>query len=210
MVDDGRLRVLLVDDNPLFRAGLATLLAEHPSIEVVGTAQDGLEAVAEAERLRPDVVLMDVNMPQQGGISTSAVLAARLPSSRVILLTGLAAEQWVYDPRQVGVHACLSKSAAIGEIVEAVLDAGRDTRAARPSRPQPRGEVLPERLTPRELDILRLIGQGRRSGHIARELRLQPKTIQNYITVIYEKLGIHGRSEAVRHAARNGLLDDLT
>jgi DNA-binding NarL/FixJ family response regulator len=210
-------RLLLVDDNELFLNGFASLLSEQEALDVVGLARDGREAVLAAKQLRPDVVLMDVNMPVQGGISATRDIVAALPTTRVILLTGLMAGDWAYDPRLVGAHACISKSSGVAEILEVVLAAAAgdeaiarsemwagNSRASRSRSPQL------EQLTARELEILAMLGNGRHSNEIAMLLKLKHKTIRNYIANIYEKLGVHGRSQAVLHAARNGLLDDVS
>ncbi len=208
-------RLLLVDDNELFLTGFASLLSEHEALEVVGLARDGREAVLIAKQLRPDVVVMDVNMPVQGGISATRDILTALPTTRVILLTGLMAGDWAYDPRVIGAHACISKSSGLAEIVELVLAAAAGDGAAGPETPgsararRSRSPQL-EQLTARELEILAMLGNGRHSNEIAVLLKLKHKTIRNYIANIYEKLGVHGRSQAVLLAARNGLLDDLS
>ena len=210
------IRLLLVDDNELFLNGLASLLSQHEGLEVAGLARDGQQAVDAVKRLRPDVVLMDVKMPVQGGISATRDIVAAFPETRVFLLTGLGAGDWIYDPRVVGAHAFLSKSSEIEEIVEAVRAAAGERSEARVNESQGSRRASSsdrpqqEKLTARELEILGMLGNGRRSEEIATLLNLRHKTVRNYITNIYEKLGVHGRSQAVLHAARNGLLDDVS
>ena len=203
-------RLLLVDDNDIFRSGLRSLLSEYPDIEVVGCAANGSEALALVGPLQPDVVLMDVNMPVQGGISATQDITARRPEVRVILLTGLAAGGWAYDPRDLGAWACLSKSSGVAEIVTLVMTAaGRHVSGQRHPHFPLGNDKKRDLLTMRELEILALLGNGYQSHEIAGQLELEPKTVRNHISNIYLKLGVHGRAQAVLRAARDGLLDDI-
>lgn len=197
-------RVLLVDDNPLFLRGLAALLAETASIEIVGLAENGSQAVVLAEQLRPDIVVMDVQMPVQGGVSATRSIVRLVPDAKVILLTALGVDDWRHGPSAIGAYAFLSKDAAVGEIAAMIR------AAAEGDIPDRRAAAAPgDELTRREVEILSMLAIGYHSGRIAIELRLQPKTVRNYISVIYEKLGIDSRSRAVLYAVRSGLLDNV-
>lgn len=201
------LRVLLVDDSPLFLRGLEALLADEPTIEVVGTATDGAAALSAAGRLRPDAILMDVHMPVLGGVSAASTLEQELPGVAVILLSGL----WRPAGRRdlpTGVHAVLSKAASLSEIVDTIHSAAAGRRAPAAARSS-RQSVGSDRLTGREIQILSMLAKGYHSARIAGELELKQKTVRNYISVIYDKIGVHGRSGAVLHAVRTGLLDEI-
>jgi DNA-binding NarL/FixJ family response regulator len=187
---------------------MATLLAEEPSIEVAGFAEDGPSAVARALELLPDVVLMDVRMPNGGGVAAAAAISARLPNTRIILLSGLWAEDSLREPPE-GVYAVLTKNMNLRQLVAVVqAAAGATPRDARLRRSEVSG-VTGDRLSSREIQILGMLAKGYRSDRIATELELKQKTVRNYISVIYDKLGVRGRSRAVLYAARSGLLDEL-
>jgi len=204
------IRVVLVDDNVLFRSGLAPLLSTEADIDVVGVAGNGEEAVVVAGDLLPDVVVMDIQMPVQDGISATRVMLAKWPAMRVILLTALVTDDWRHDPNASGAFVCLTKHVTIGELAAAIREAAASGRSAqkRPGhrsnarRSEPRGS----RVTGMELEILGMMAKGYRCQRIAKELRLQPKTVSNYLTVIYEKLGVQGRTSAILYAAHIGLV----
>lgn len=202
------IRVLLVDDSQLFLQGLASLLREVPSIELVGLAENGAEAVKQAAQLLPDVVLMDVHMPVQGGVSAATVMTERLGGVAIVLISGL----WGGRRQDVpaGVHDVLSKDVGVEAIVEALTEAAH--AGAHPARVRPRDadRRAGDRLTRREVAILSMLAKGYHSQRIADELRLKQKTVRNYISVIYDKIGVRGRSRAVLYAARSGLLDETT
>jgi DNA-binding NarL/FixJ family response regulator len=209
---DRTIRILVVDDSHLFRTGLASLLSTQPGIEVVGLAENGKEAAQRALELRPDVITIDLQMPVQGGLSATREIMDALPTTRVVLLTGLLTDDWLHDSAATGAFACLSKDTTIQEMVKVIRTAAESSWSGAPvSRSRlnlrgPRGA----RLTRRELEILLLLAKGYGPAGIASQLGLRPRTVSGYVSVIYSKLGTQSRSGAILYAARAGLIDDAT
>ncbi|MEJ2888762.1 response regulator transcription factor [Actinomycetospora aeridis] len=205
------IRVVLADDHPVVRRGLAALLESVDGVEVVGQAATGREAVREAQLLAPDVVLMDIRMPDLDGVEASRRIAAATPGVAVLVLTMHDDDETVVAALQAGARGYLLKGADQEEIRRAVhaVVAGEMivapgaarhvlARLTTPSVPFPD-------LTPRERDVLAAMAQGRRNGAIAAELGLAAKTVGNHVSAILVKLGVGTRAEAVAAARRGGL-----
>jgi NarL family two-component system response regulator LiaR len=204
------IRVLVVDDHAVVREGLRTFLELQDGIEVVGEAGDGREGVAAAERLQPDVVLMDLLMPRLDGVGAMRELHERLPAARVIVLTSFADDENLLPAVQAGAAGYLLKNAEPQELAravraahagEAVIDphvAGRLLASiARPAEH--------EALTPRESEVLELIARGFSNKRIARELEIAEKTVKTHVGHVLAKLGVADRTQAAVHAVRAGL-----
>jgi DNA-binding NarL/FixJ family response regulator len=215
------IRVLLVDDQGLFREGLRTLLSVQSDIEVVGEAPNGEAAIRLAEKLSPDVVLMDLQMPVLDGVAATRRLKASHPDCRVIVLTTFDDDEKVFDGLRAGALGYLLKDAPSEKLVEAIRAAARGESFLQPSvaaklvaeftrlseRPAPAGaEPLVEALTERELEVLRLIAAGASNKEIAARLVLAEGTVKNHITSILGKLGVSSRMLAVNRARELGLL----
>jgi DNA-binding NarL/FixJ family response regulator len=220
------IRVLLVDDHPVVRRGLAALLGTLPGIEVVGEAGDGSEAVKEAQLSRPDVVVMDVQMPGVDGVEATKLLRSAVPSAAVLVLTMFEDAQSVVSALRAGARGYLLKGADQDEIVRAIRAvAAGDTVLGKPvaaqlvgsldhagtpgapGRSDPSGPAtgkFPE-LTPREAEILDHIAAGRSNTDIASSLGLAAKTVSNHISAIFAKLRVASRSEAIVAARDAGL-----
>jgi NarL family two-component system response regulator LiaR len=209
------IRVLLVDDHAVVREGLRTFLELQDGIEVVGEAGDGSEGVAAAERLRPDVVLMDLVMPRLDGVGAMRELRRRLPGTRVIVLTSFTDEEKLLPALQAGAAGYLLKNAEPAELAravraaaagEAVLDTGVAARLldsiAEPDDAHPR-----EALTPREREVLALIGRGYANKRIALELGIAEKTVKTHVGHVLAKLGVTDRTQAALLAVRSGLVE---
>ena len=206
------IRVLLVDDHAVVREGLRTFLELQDGIEVVGEAGDGAEGVAAAERLRPDVVLMDLVMPRLDGVGAMRELRRRVPDTRVIVLTSFTDEEKLLPALQAGAAGYLLKNAEPAELAravraahagEALLDpmvAARLLESIAEPRDAPR-----EALTPREREVLALIGRGYANKRIALELGIAEKTVKTHVGHVLAKLGVSDRTQAALHAARAGL-----
>ena len=209
------IRVLVADDHAVVREGLRAFLELQDGIEVVGEAEDGREAVEEATRLRPDVILMDLVMPRLDGVGAMRALRETVPEARVIVLTSFLDDDKLLPAVRSGAAGYLLKNAHPQELAravraahagEALLDlavAARllDTLAA------DGGEGPLDRLTPREHEVLVLIGRGFANKRIARELELSEKTIKTYVGHVLAKLGVTDRTQAAVVAVRAGLVD---
>jgi two-component system response regulator NreC len=214
-----RVRVLLVDDHAMFRAGLAALLETEDFVEVVGEAGSGDEAVSRALELRPDLVIMDLSMPGTSGLEATRRIAALDIDVAVLVLTVHAEEEYLVPVVEAGASGYLTKSSADRDLVEAIRTVARGevylpTQAAALLLKQVRdsgenhGPRLQE-LSPRERDVLALTAEGFSSTEIGKKLFISPKTVDTYRARIMEKLHLNHRSELVRFALRTGLLKEL-
>jgi NarL family two-component system response regulator LiaR len=210
-----RIRVLIADDHAVVREGLRAYLQLQETLDVVGEAGDGEEAVREAERLRPDVILMDLVMPRLDGVGAMRELRRRLPASRVIVLTSFADDERLLPAIQAGAAGYLFKNVQPSELAraihaahagEALLDPAVAARLvqeiARPAAQDP-----PDRLTPREREVLLLIARGLPNKRIARELGVAEKTVKTHVGHLLAKLGVSDRTQAALYAVREGLVE---
>jgi len=208
--------VLLVDDHAVVRKGLRALLEREPGLEVSGEAEDGEQAVRAADRLRPDVILMDLEMPGIGGVEATRRIVAQRPESRVVVLTSHAAEEDVFPALKAGALSYLLKHSAPEEVLQAIHRAHRGEtvlhpaiarmvlhelhRPAHPGRP-PTADPLSER----ELDVLRLIARGMSNQEIADSLVVGEATVRSHVSAILRKLQLASRTQAALYALREGL-----
>jgi NarL family two-component system response regulator LiaR len=206
------IRVLIVDDHAVVREGLRTFLELQDGIAVAGEAADGNQAIALAERLRPDVVLMDLVMPKTDGVAAMRVLRERVPKTRVIVLTSFLDDDKLLPAVRAGAAGYLLKHAQPQELARAVRAAHAGevlidpTVAARLVATLTR-EVAPlDNLTPRERDVLELIGRGFPNKQIARELDIAEKTVKTHVGHVLAKLGVADRTQAAVVAVRAGLV----
>jgi DNA-binding NarL/FixJ family response regulator len=213
------LRVLLVDDHALVRAGMRSLLQDLPDVEVVAEAGDGAGALAAAERERPDVVLMDIAMKGMNGLEAAARLRERLPGVKVIILSMHTSEEYVLLALRAGAAAYLIKDSATSELELALKCVMRGETYLSPaiSRQVVDGYVQrvgasagPEPLTPRQREVLKRIAEGRSTKEIAFELSLSVKTVETHRAQIMERLGIRDVAGLVRYAMRAGLVPPET
>jgi NarL family two-component system response regulator LiaR len=205
--------VLVVDDHAVVREGLRTFLELQEGIEVAGEAADGEEAIEAAERLRPDVVLMDLVMPELDGLAAMRALRERVPGARVIVLTSFADDDKLLPALRAGAAGYLLKNAEPQELARAVRaahagEALLDPHVAARLVDALAGEKEPlDRLTPREREVLQLIGRGFSNKRIAQELRLSEKTVKTHVGHVLAKLGVDDRTQAAVFAVRAGLVD---
>ena len=212
---DEAVRVLVADDHPVFRDGLAMLLASVDGIEVVGTAANGVEAIDAAVRLMPDVVVMDVQMPLLNGVEATRRLAAEAPSVGIVVLTMSEDDGTVFAAVRAGARGYLVKGAEQEEIVRAITTVASggavfgatlalriaEFFAAGPPTPT---DAFPQ-LTAREREILELLAAGRSNVQIAAALYLSPKTVRNNVSNVFAKLQVADRAEAIVRAREAGL-----
>lgn len=208
------IRLMIADDHPVFRDGLASLLGPLPGMDVVARASDGVEAVALAAELRPDVIIMDVQMPEMNGIEATRTITADNPEVGVLVLTMGEDDGTVLSALRAGARGYLRKGAEQDEIVRAittvhgggvVFGASLATRIAEVLAPTSRPERPFPELSQRETEILDLIATGRNNAQIAQSLFLSPKTIRNNITSILSKLQATDRAEVIIRARDAGL-----
>ena len=212
------IRVLLADDHVIVREGLRALLDAQPEIEVVGEAGNGREAVRQVKKLKPDVVILDVAMPELNGIEATAQIHALRSETRVIILSMYSTREHIYRALKAGARGYLLKESAAQEVLEAVREvaAGRQYLSEKVS-----SEVLDaflegadraavesplERLSSRERQILQLVAEGRSSAEIAKLLFLSSKTIDTYRSRLMRKLGIGDLAGLVRFAIEHGIV----
>jgi two-component system, NarL family, response regulator NreC len=212
------IRIVLADDHAVVRAGLKAVLGTARDMQVIGEASNGLEAVALAERLKPDVIVMDLSMDQMdGSTATKEIVAKGLPS-RVLVLTMHAEEEYLVGVLEAGAAGYLVKSAADRELVDAVRTVAKGDLFVRPgaARVLARGLTRKdpaklereqyEKLTERERDVLRLVAEGYSAPEIGEKLFISPKTVDTYKQRIHEKMGLSHRAAYVQLALRLGLL----
>lgn len=216
------IRVLLVDDQLLFREGLATLLSVRPEIEVVGEAANGLEALERTAVLRPQVVLMDLRMPVLNGVEATRRLHAAHPEVRVVALTTFDDDEDVFEALRAGALGYLLKDVSPDKLVEAIRAAARGesflqpsvaakvvnefTRLSETHTPTALAEAPIETLSEREVQVLRLLASGASNKEIAAALNLAEGTVKNHVTSVLGKLGVRDRTRAALQAKALGLI----
>jgi DNA-binding NarL/FixJ family response regulator len=209
-------RTLIADDQTLFRVGLARLLEEDPRVDIVGQAGDGVEAVKLAGSLKPDVVLMDLKMPNLDGIEATRQIVAAYPAVKVLLLTTFEADNHVIQALKAGASGYILKDSKPDSIVSSLLAvmAGERVMASAVANrvlEMLTGTTTPKEfydgLTGREIEILKLLAGGMANKQIAYKLKISEKTVRNHVSNMYEKLNIYDRSQAVLYAVRKGLVE---
>jgi DNA-binding NarL/FixJ family response regulator len=208
------IRILLVDDHDLMRAGLRALIEEIKGIEVAGEASHGRDALHLVEELRPDVVLMDITMPELNGLDATARLVARFPNVRVIILSVKDSEEHVLQALRAGASGYLLKNISPPEMERAIREVARGETHITPAIAMHRVTSLRngnrttslERLTPRQREVLQLVAEGNTSKTIARKLGISAKTVETYRSELMDVLEIHDTAGLVRFAIRLGVI----
>ncbi|MDX1521816.1 MAG: response regulator transcription factor [Anaerolineae bacterium] len=216
-----KLRILLVDDHVIFRKGIASLLSARSDMTVVGEAGDGIEAVQMAKETKPEMILMDVNMPRRGGLETLVILKEEMPDVKVVMLTVSDEDDVLFEAVKRGANGYLLKNlepqqlydmlkgvrqgeAAIsGSMASKILQEYRHSDSNASSQ-----EQSPDELTPREIDVLEQIVTGATNKEIAEALHITENTVKIHLRNILEKLHVQNRIQAAVHAVREGLVDD--
>jgi DNA-binding NarL/FixJ family response regulator len=213
------IRALLVDDQSMVRAGLRMLLAGEPDIEVVAEAGNGREAVAQARRFQPHVVLMDIRMPELDGLEATRRILAADQTARVLILTTFNLDEYVYEALSAGASGFVLKDDPPEQLIAAVRTIAAGDALLSPSvtknviqhftrlhRRSPPAAV--QTLTPKELDVLRLIARGMSNAEIGRELFISDTTVKTHVTRVLQKLDVRDRAQAIVLAYRCRLFDD--
>jgi DNA-binding NarL/FixJ family response regulator len=213
------IRVLLADDHVLFREGLSGILSTQPDMQVIGEANDGLEAIVKARELKPDLILMDIQMPDCDGLEATRVIKKELPDTIIVVLTVRDDEEKLFEAIKYGAQGYLLKSIRAHEMLEMLHGALRGDAAISPhlagrmleefrrmsqQMPADTSEVLD--LTPREQEVLSLVARGKADKEIAVELSISVNTVKSHLRNLLSKLQVSSRREAARLAKNKGLL----
>lgn len=210
-----QIRILIADDHPVVREGLFAMLSREPDFRVVGEAKDGIEAVEKANKLNPDVILMDLRMPEMDGVEAMRQIRAANPDIKFIILTTYSDDEYIFSGIEAGARAYLLKDAPREELFKAIRAVYRGESLIQPvvasrlidrfaelSRKTPPGEQLTER----ELEILQLMAKGAANKEISNQLSISESTVKTHISNIFQKLGVNDRTEAVTQALKRGLI----
>jgi two-component system, NarL family, response regulator LiaR len=214
------IRVLIADDHAILRKGIRALLGTEPDIEVVGETADGLETVAQAAALRPDVILMDLLMPKMDGIEATRQITSEQPGIRILVLTSFAADDKVFPAIKAGALGYILKDSGPAELVQAIHQVHQGQPSLEPaialkmlqelSHP-PQRPPTPDPLSEREMEVLRLLAQGKSNREIADQLVITELTVRTHVSNILGKLHLASRTQAALYALKEGLasLDDV-
>lgn len=213
---DAKVRILLADDHQVLRSGLRALLNMEPDFEVVGEASNGVEAVKLTETLRPDIIVMDVSMPEMDGLKAAEEINNLGLKSKIVMLTVHADEEYLFQTLKAGASGYVHKSSADRELIDAIRTANRGDVFLYPSaikkllgeylRGESRETSEKEPLTNREREVLKATAEGYTNNEIAEQLVISPKTVDTYRQRIMEKLNLHHRSELIQYALKRGYL----
>jgi DNA-binding NarL/FixJ family response regulator len=212
---DDKLTILIVDDHPVFRKGLRALLASMPAVELVSEASNGAEAVRLAEQLQPDVVLMDLQMPDGGGLAAIREIVRTSPHIRILVVTMFQDDDSVFAAMRAGARGYVLKDMDDEDISRAIISVGNGEAIFSPAiaermmrffstRPALPVEVFPD-LTESERNVLKLMAQGASNESIARLLSFSTKTVRNYVSNIFSKLQVADRAQAIVKAREAGM-----
>jgi len=212
-----KIRVMLVDDQPVVREGLAALLSYQSDIEIVGQANDGIEAVNIIKQVQPNIVLLDLLMPNKDGLETIPVLKEVSPEAHILVLTSYADSSKVYQAIKLGAEGYLLKDASVPQLLQAIRDVAQGQISIYPSiavriirelnTPQ-EASYTSDPLTPRELEVLRLIAHGLSNQNIADKLFVQERTVAKYVSSVLGKLQLANRTQAALYAMKNGMASE--
>lgn len=213
-----RIRVLIADDHTIVRSGVRLLLAAEPDIEVVGEALTGRQAVEQAESLEPDVILMDITMPEMDGLEATRQIKSSYPEIQVLVLTMHRSDEYFFEMLQAGASGYVLKGAETSELINAVRVVSRDEVFLYPTMAQKlvQGylslrkwdeENLPS-LSPREREILHLLAEGYSNKEIAEKLVISPSTVHTHRSNLMEKLELSNRRELIQYARQRGFILD--
>ncbi len=209
------IKILIADDHPVVREGLITMIKREPDFKVVGEATNGVEALDKAKELKPDVVLMDLRMPEMDGVEAIRQISSAEPNIKFIILTTYSDDEYIFRGIEVGARAYLLKDAPRAELFKAIRAVYRGESLIQPvvaSKVLDRFAELsrqsqaPETLSERELEVLRLMAKGDANKEIAAQLHITDSTVKTHISSIFQKLSAKDRTEAVMIAIRRGII----
>jgi len=211
----GAIKILIADDHPVVREGLCAMLSREVDFEVVGEARDGVEAVNKTKELNPDVVLMDLRMPEMDGVEAMRQIRSAMPDVKFIILTTYSDDEYIFSGIEAGARAYLLKDAPREDLFKAIRAVYRGESLIQPvvasklldrfselSRRTPSGEGL----SGRELEILQLMAKGAANKEISAQLNIAQSTVKTHIANIFQKLAVSDRTEAVTQALKKGII----
>lgn len=214
-----RIRIMLIEDHEMVRAGFQMLLEAQPDMEIVAQADSGEVGLALVDQFRPDVILLDISMPGMGGTETARILKSGHPEIKILAVTIHSSKAYLLEMLDAGADGYLPKRAAAQELVNAIraVHAGRTyiftglidalVEGYRTRTEEFHEDQDSEELTPRQRQVLRMIGDGMTSHRIAEELELSARTVDRHVENMMKRLGIHSRIELVKYAIREGLIE---
>ena len=208
-----KIRIMIVDDHGVVREGLRAYLELEPDLEVVGEAKDGREAVRRAQEVNPDIILMDLLMPEMDGVEATAAIKERLPDTHVIVLTSFMDDEKVLPAIKAGATSYLLKDVGAVDLARAIRGAHAGQAQLHPEVARklmqqvsaPRKQETTTDLTDREMEVLKLVARGRSNKEIARELVVSERTVKGHVSNILGKLGLQDRTQAALYAVRHGI-----
>ena len=216
-----KIRILIIDDHPLFREGIKSLIARNPGFEVVGEAGNGRKGLRMARELKPDLVVMDISLPDKSGIDLTRDIRSHLSETRVIIVSMHSKIDYITEAFRAGASGYMVKESAVGTLIQGLkavsrgeyyLDSSFSHNVVKKLMefPEKEAKITDARydtLTPREQQVMRLLAEGISTKEIAERLFISRKTVENHRTSIMSKLELHGTIELIRYAARLGLID---
>lgn len=214
-----QIKVLLADDHTVFRQGLKSLLGLEDDISIIAEASNGQEAIDNANKFSPDVIIMDINMPVLNGLEATKTIKKTLPGIKIIILTSQGDDKSIFGLIEAGAEGYLLKDVAAENLVSAIRDVYGGNSILHPEVTQKllsrisKGSAVNQQksldvLTEREIDVLKALAKGYSNIQIAESLYISQRTVQNHLHNIYNKLGINGRTEAVKYAFEEGLISE--
>ncbi len=212
-----KIRVMLVEDQAIVREGLAAIFTYQDEIEVVGQAKDGIEAVEMLEEAKPEVILLDLQMPRQDGLTTIPIIKEKMPGTHILVLTSFADSDRVYQAIKCGAEGYMLKDATPAQLMQGIRDVAQGQATLYPSiamrvirefKDPGDATLSNEQLTPRELETLRLISSGMSNQEIGDKLFVQERTVAKYVSNILDKLHLANRTQAALYAVKKGITPD--
>lgn len=205
--DLNRIRVLVADDHSLLRDGVASLIADQPDMEMVGEATNGAEAIEQFRKHRPDVALLDLQMPGMNGIDATTVIREEFPEARIVVLTTYAGDAQILQALRAGAQAYLLKSVLRRELLDTIRAVYKGQKRIPPEVASQLAEhAADDELTAREIEVLRLIAAGEANKMVAADLMITEETVKGHVKSILSKLGANDRTHAVTIALKRGII----